>query len=358
MIVRVAGSFFLTIQGTLTADRQWAYPDRSDTHAGLGPQTFTGVQTFADKILQTYTGNSAPGNQGVDVTGDHLVLFNAFNHDFRMGVDASAGSWIKSLNSSGATFKVYTSAAGGVAALAYTVTAAQDTVFQNSIGLGAAGITAGNGLLQLTSGTTKANGIAFGTDTFLYRSSAAGLLSTGWFTCGDGTQVQSQILNGTNSGTGGGARWRLQNAGTDIGQIGNLSAFLGTAYDSTLGILSDNALKLYSSNTLAVTIDTSQGVTTVAANYVKTRSVVSAAGTTTLGASDDTAILTGITTQTFTLPAAAAGRRLFVKNRSTAALTVNRAGADTIDGGATLNVAAGSAKILIANGTDWCVWNA
>jgi hypothetical protein len=30
----------------------------------------------------------------------------------------------------------------------------------------------GNGLLQLASGTTKANGIAFGTDTFLYRSAA------------------------------------------------------------------------------------------------------------------------------------------------------------------------------------------
>jgi hypothetical protein len=35
------------------------------------------------------------------------------------------------------------------------------------------GYTAGNGLLQLASGTTKANGIAFGTDTFLYRSGAS-----------------------------------------------------------------------------------------------------------------------------------------------------------------------------------------
>ena len=37
----------LTIAGTLTADRTWTYPDRSDTVAGLAAQTFAGVQTFA-----------------------------------------------------------------------------------------------------------------------------------------------------------------------------------------------------------------------------------------------------------------------------------------------------------------------
>jgi hypothetical protein len=41
-----------------------------------------------------------------------------------------------------------------------------------NLGVGVAP-TAGNGLLQLASGTTKANGIAFGTDTFLYRSGAS-----------------------------------------------------------------------------------------------------------------------------------------------------------------------------------------
>jgi len=88
------------------------------------------------------------------------------------------------------------------------------------------------------------------------------------------------------------------------------------------------------------------------------RSVAASAGTTTLNGTDDTAILTGAAIHTFTLPAAANGRRLFIKNRSSLALTVNRAGADTIDGLTTIAVATGTAKILIANGTDWCVWNA
>jgi len=39
--------------------------------------------------------------------------------------------------------------------------------------------TAGNGLLQLASGTTKANGIAFGTDTFLYRDGANSIKTDG-----------------------------------------------------------------------------------------------------------------------------------------------------------------------------------
>ena len=129
-----------------------------------------------------------------------------------------------------------------------------------AISLGTAA-TAGNGLVQLASGTTKASGIAFGTDSFLFRNTFSSLLSTAWFTCGDGTQSQSQILNGTNSGSGGGCRYRLQNAGTDVGQIGNTSGFLGGAYDATFGIASASALKFYSSYALAITIDTSQNVT-------------------------------------------------------------------------------------------------
>jgi len=44
-----------------------------------------------------------------------------------------------------------------------------------SVGIGVVP-TSGNGLLQLASGTTKANGIAFGTDTFLYRPFNGGLI--------------------------------------------------------------------------------------------------------------------------------------------------------------------------------------
>jgi hypothetical protein len=212
-------------------------------------------------------------------------------------------------------------------------TSLQDRLYVNSNGFGiGAPPTAGNGLVQLASGTTRANGIAFGTDNFIYRSSAGSMVLAA-------TAATDATLNVIRS-TGENA---VISAGPGIVQFGSTS---------------NTVLLVKTNNTSAITIDTAQGVTTAAANYVKIRSVAAAAGTTTLNGTDDTAILTGAAIHTFTLPAASNGRRLFIKNRSSLALTVNRAGADTIDGLTTIAVATGTAKILIANGTDWCVWNA
>ena len=90
---------------------------------------------------------------------------------------------------------------------------------------------------------------------------------------------------------------------------------------------------------------------------VKKRAVVSAAGTTVLTDQDHFIVVTGTTTQTLTLPAATDARQLFIKNRSTGTVTVNRAGSDTIDGGTTLSLTAGKAATLIANTADWCAFN-
>jgi hypothetical protein len=89
------------------------------------------------------------------------------------------------------------------------------------------------------------------------------------------------------------------------------------------------------------------------AQTVKVRSVPSAGATTVLGAADYFICVTGALTQTLTLPAATDGRVLVIKNRSTGLVTVNRAGADTIDGGTTIAVASGASITLIANATDW-----
>lgn len=52
------GNFTLSLSpANITAARRWSFPDRSDTVAGLGAQTFTGVQTFT--ALITITGPSA-----------------------------------------------------------------------------------------------------------------------------------------------------------------------------------------------------------------------------------------------------------------------------------------------------------
>lgn len=226
-------SFALTITpaAALTGNFSAQIPTlaANDTFAMRGlANTFTPDQTFAGKIFQTYTGNSAPGNQGVSVAGDHLVLFDALNHDFRMGVDSAAGSWIKSLNSSGSNFKIYTSPAGGVATLAVAIDSAQNC------GFGGATPTAGNGLLQLSSGTTKANGVAHG-DTFQYRS-GAGVL--------------------TQSGP----------AATDIGtywirSTGETVFMFAAPGSGVLGTSTNHSLNIRTNNILAIAIDTAQGCT-------------------------------------------------------------------------------------------------
>jgi hypothetical protein len=176
----ITGNLTLSKTG-VTARTQTARDASGNLCLDSVDNAFIPAQTFANKIIQSYTGNSAPGNQGVDVVGDHIVLFNALSHDYRLGVDPSAGSWVKSLNATGATYKIYTSPAGGVATLVLTATAAQDVVFQNNIGLGAISPTAGNGLVQRASGTTRANGDAWGTDTFVWRDSANSLITEGAF---------------------------------------------------------------------------------------------------------------------------------------------------------------------------------
>lgn len=110
-------------------------------------------------------------------------------------------------------------------------------------------------------------------------------------------------------------------------------------------------------NLTQVALVNNTSFTTSLARILGNRSITSAASTTVLTTTDHVLFLTGSTTHTFTLPAAAAGRELRIKNRSTGTLTINRAGSDTIDGGTTISVTTGNWCILIANGTDWCVFS-
>lgn len=74
--VRVQGraggssSYIATITPTtLTASRTWTIPDRDDTFAGLGVQTFTGVQTFSANIVQTGATTWSSGTGAVSLNG-------------------------------------------------------------------------------------------------------------------------------------------------------------------------------------------------------------------------------------------------------------------------------------------------
>lgn len=115
---------------------------------------------------------------------------------------------------------------------------------------------------------------------------------------------------------------------------------------------------LRSAGGLAVT----KNLVTGQGHAIGVASTATAAGTTVLTtASAECQVFTGSTTQTITLPAAngfgaGVGQIIFIKNRSSGALTVNRAGSDTIDGTTTQNVSAGSALRLISNGvSDWTI---
>ena len=84
-----------------------------------------------------------------------------------------------------------------------------------------------------------------------------------------------------------------------------------------------------------------------------TLSVVTAAGTTVGTALDHVVVFTGGTTHTYTMPACTTGRELILINRSTATVTLNRAGADTINSGTTTALTTGQMGHFHGNASDF-----
>jgi hypothetical protein len=86
------------------------------------------------------------------------------------------------------------------------------------------------------------------------------------------------------------------------------------------------------------------------------RSVTSAGGTTTLDGTDHAVVITGTANQTITMPAAATGRIIVIKSRTTGTVTIQRAGSDTMDGSASNQVLATNQSLMfVANSTDWTI---
>jgi hypothetical protein len=98
-------------------------------------------------------------------------------------------------------------------------------------------------------------------------------------------------------------------------------------------------------------------LTTSAARVVAVNPITTAAGTTAGATTDHVVTFTGTTTHTYTLPACATGRELRLCNQSTGAITVNRAGADTIGtAGTSLTLNTDDSVILVGSGTVWMVF--
>jgi hypothetical protein len=119
-----------------------------------------------------------------------------------------------------------------------------------NLGVGVAP-TAGNGLLQLASGTTKANGIAAGTDTFLFRDAAGS-----WKIGGQNAFAALQV-DGSNSGTNGGGYVALRANGSAFCVLGNWSAIIGGAYDSTATLYYGGNIRITDGATVRIALDSS-----------------------------------------------------------------------------------------------------
>lgn len=160
-----------------------------------------------------------------------------------------------------------------------------------------------------------------------------------------GQHKDLQFLSGSLS------RWRARcnntaESGSDAGSDLQFIAYddAGTQIDVPLSI----------TRAASGQIQAARQLRTTKGRIVQTRSITSAGTTTGLDSTDDFVVVTGSSTHTITLMACGTGRRLFIKNRSTGTVTVNRLGSDTIDGGTTFNLTAGQGTTMVGNGTDWC----
>lgn len=259
-----------------------------------------------------------------------------------------------------------------------TVTLA-GTLTASGTGTHAFGTTAG-GIISLpsTTGSAATGGLLFGADTNLYRSAANTLatddnvtmtLATATLTLGTATEIGSLAVSAA------GALTITPKSGQNVTVASGTGGFVssGTGTSSFAGILQANATteattggagaftttggiyatkRLVTATDLFVTGGQSWGITSTA----------TAAGTTTLtNASKTVQIFTGTTTQTVQLPAAnatGAGYAIVyvIKNRSTAAITVQRAGTDSLENGTSTTLNSGDAVFLCSDGvSNWSI---
>lgn len=185
--------------------------------AGTFPLTLAGVDG-SQQVIEAFGFGGAPclgirrrAAGGTRAAPTAVPNATAFGYDIASGYDGTAwqnnAAYIGFLadatwsGSNRGTMLIWTLTPNG------SVTAAEWMRLQNAaLTLGGIAATAGNGLLQLAPGTTKANGIAFGTDTFLYRNASGSLITDGSFSVG-GTSATALLLSG--------GLYMARNAGSD-----------------------------------------------------------------------------------------------------------------------------------------------
>lgn len=248
----ISGAYTLTISGTLTASRTFTAPDASMTLAGQDyANTFTAAQTIdiqggafqsepttsSGVVMRGSTAGTPIGFAGVNAGSTALTLKGFASSGTRssmtaladaqtiinfgaFGYDGSAWSGVRAQHSivadglwSGAnngTRHIFTGTLNGATALStwLILRGTNSTDPSGTLGIGVTP-TAGNGLLQLLSGTTKAYGVAGGTDAFFYRDATGSWAVNGFLrsigpTSGIGyaTGAGGTVTQGTSRTTG------------------------------------------------------------------------------------------------------------------------------------------------------------
>jgi len=151
--------------GTLTASRTFTLPDLSGTVvvSGASQQVTLGSSSFGGSVLSSARIHVV---QSADTSNPAIRLSRADNDSFlQIGYRSGDAAWgfDASYASTGAYLPIVWKTSDAVRMHLDTA---------GNLGICATPV-AGNGLMQLANGTTRANGIAAGTDCFMFRDSSA-----------------------------------------------------------------------------------------------------------------------------------------------------------------------------------------
>jgi hypothetical protein len=229
-----------TPNGSLLASRaEWMRLQGGNLGIGTSPVANSGYLQIGK--VGTGTADLVSATLATAVSDSNFVLRTAQGATTNASGDIMAhiGLWYSTTKN--AQIQFHRGATGSDGFMSFT-TANAERMRLDSVGNLGIGVTptAGNGSLQLTSGTTKANGIAFGTSHFLYRSSGSDfvLQTTGTYTVlnllhNSGACIGQMLNEGTFSfvGTSTAHEFRIRTSNTDrfrIDSVGNFHLRGGT----------------------------------------------------------------------------------------------------------------------------------
>lgn len=211
----------LTALQALTIDLGTGASSLASTVVGFKVRGADGVQTGisvedygVSPTTDSYVAENTRAAPAVLLSTRQLIAIRGFGWTstgtwtFGGGIDLQAdGNWVNATNS-GSYWRFRICANGSFAsAIEYMRLSGGGLSLS---GGGALAATVGNGLLQLASGSTKANGIAWGTDTFLYRTGSNALKTDGVLAIASTTAATSSTTGALTIGGGlgvNGALW-------------------------------------------------------------------------------------------------------------------------------------------------------